>query len=67
MLTATDAGLANMWIWDFDPSKVREALPEIKGHGVYALLAIGHPAKGTGNPTELHSERKPLEKLVTVL
>ena len=67
MLTATDAGLANMWIWDFDPSKVREALPEIKGHGVYALLAIGHPAKGTGNPTELHSERKPLEEFVTVL
>ena len=25
MLTATDAGLANMWIWDFDPKKIREA------------------------------------------
>ena len=22
MLTATDAGLANMWIWDFNPSKI---------------------------------------------
>lgn len=67
MLTATDAGLANMWICDFDPSKVREALPETKGHGIYALLAIGHPVKGAGNPTELHSERKPLDQIVKVL
>ena len=69
MLTATDAGLANMWIWDFDPHKVREVLPETREHGVYALLAIGYPAKGEGEgqPTELHSERKSLEELVTVL
>ena len=67
MLTATDAGLANMWIWDFDPSKVREALPETREHGIYALLAIGHPAKGEGDPTQLHSERKPLDKMVTYL
>ena len=67
MLTATDAGLANMWIWDFDPSKVREALPELKEHGVYGLLAIGHPADVEGNPTELHSVRKPIEELVTFL
>ena len=64
MLTATDAGLANMWIWDFDPGKIREALPETQQHGVYALLAIGHPAKGGGQPTELHAVRKPLEELV---
>ena len=67
MLTATDAGLANMWIWDFDPSKVREALPETKEHGIYALLAIGYPADGEGAPTDLHSSRKSLEELVTVL
>lgn len=67
MLTATDTGLANMWIWDFDPSKVREAIPETQGHGLYALLAIGHPSKGAGSPTELHSERKPLEEIVKVL
>ena len=67
MLTATDAGLANMWIWDFDPSKVREALPETKEHGIYALLAIGYPAKGEGKPTELHSVRKSLEEMVKVL
>jgi nitroreductase len=64
MLTATDAGLANMWIWDFNPSKIREALPETKEHGVYALLAIGHPASGAGQPTELHSVRKSLDQLV---
>jgi nitroreductase len=67
MLTATDAGLANMWIWDFDPSKVREVLPETREHGVYALLAIGHPASGEGNPTELHSVRKSLDEMVTEL
>lgn len=67
MLTATDAGLANMWIWDFNPSKVREALPETRQHGVYALLAIGHPAEGAGDPTELHSVRKTVEEMVAYL
>ena len=67
MLTATDVGLANMWIWDFDPSKVREVLPETREHGVYALLAIGHPAAGEGKPTELHDKRKPLKDLVKEL
>ena len=64
MLTATDAGLANMWIWAFDPSKLREALPECREHGIYGLLAIGHPAAGEGKPTELHERRKALEDLV---
>lgn len=64
MLTATDAGLANMWIWDFDPSKVREALPETKEHGIYGLLAIGYPKDGEGRPTDLHTVRKPLEEIV---
>ena len=67
MLTATDAGLANMWIWDFDPSKIREVLPETREHGVYALLAIGHPAAGEGKPTELHDKRKPIDQLVIEL
>ena len=67
MLTATDAGLANTWIWDFDPSKIREAIPETREHGVYALLAVGHPAKGAGDPTELHSVRKSIDELVRFL
>jgi len=67
MLTATDAGLANMWIWDFDPSKVRDALPETKDHGIYALLAIGHPAAGEGRPTSLHTVRKSLDEMVKTL
>ena len=67
MLTATDAGLANMWIWDFDPHEVREVLPETKEHGVYALLAIGHPADKEGEPTDLHGDRKPMEDLVRYL
>ena len=67
MLTATDMGLANMWIWDFDPRKVREALPETREHGVYALLAIGYPKDVEGKPTEYHSVRKPLEDIVRYL
>ena len=67
MLTATDMGLANMWIWDFDPSKVREALPELKNHGVYGLLAIGHPETDAGKPTDLHHVRKSMEELVKTL
>lgn len=67
MLTATDAGLANMWIWDFDPREVREVLPETKEHGVYALLAIGYPAEKEGDPTKLHGDRKPIEDLVRYL
>ena len=67
MLTATDAGLANMWIWDFNPSKIREVLPETKDHGIYGLLAIGHSAAGEGKPTELHEQRKSLEDIVIEL
>ena len=68
MLTATDMGLANMWIWDFDPSKIRQALPQTQNHGVYALLAIGYPAADNeGKPSELHGDRKPLEDLVITL
>ena len=67
MLTATDVGLANMWIWDFNPTKVREVLPETREHGVYALLAVGYPAAGEGEPTDLHTERKSLEEMVRVL
>ena len=67
MLTATDAGLANMWIWDFDPGKIREVLPETREHGIYGLLAIGHPSAGEGKPTELHFERKALKDIVTTL
>ena len=67
MLTATDVGLANMWIWDFDPRKIREMIPETRDHGVYGLLAIGHPAAGEGNPTELHDVRKPKDQLVIEL
>ncbi len=67
MLTATDAGLANMWIWDFDPKKIREVLPETREHGIYGLLAIGHPSSSEGKPTDLHDRRKPLKDLVIEL
>ena len=67
MLTATDMDLANMWIWDFNPSKMRETFPEMREHGIYGLLAIGHPAADGGKPTERHAQRKSLEEMVTTL
>ena len=67
MLTATDMGLANMWIWDFNPSKIREVFPEMREHGIYGLLAIGYPNHDEGKPTELHAVRKSLEEMVTTL
>ena len=67
MLTATDAGLANMWIWDFNPSKIREIFPEMREHGIYGLLAIGHPNPDGGKPTDLHTVRKSLDEMVTEL
>ena len=67
MLTATDMGLANMWIWDFNPSKLREVFPEMREHGLYGLLAIGHPASAEGKPTELHTVRKTIDEMVTEL
>lgn len=67
MLTATDMGLANMWIWDFNPSKIREVFPEMREHGIYGLLAIGYPNPDEGKPTELHAVRKSLEEMVTTL
>ena len=67
MLTATDMDLANMWIWDFDPGKMREAFPEMREHGIYGLLAIGHPAADGGKPTERHAQRKTIEEMVTTL
>ena len=67
MLTATDAGLANMWIWDFDPHKIREVLPQTREHGIYGLIAIGYPDAAEGKPTELHSVRKSIDDLVTTL
>ncbi|MBQ9888225.1 MAG: hypothetical protein IJM41_03150 [Bacteroidales bacterium] len=59
------AGLANMWIYDFDPAKLHEQFPEMKDYSLYGLLAIGHPDEKEGQPTELHSVRKSLEELVT--
>lgn len=67
MLTATDVGLANMWIWDFNPTEIRRVLPETKDHGVYALLALGYPKAWAGQPTELHSERKSIGEIVRII
>ena len=67
MLTATDAGLANKWEYDFDPNMIRERFPETQGYGIYGLLSIGYPAADGGQPTERHTMRKSIEELVTFL
>jgi len=67
MLTATDMGLANLWVYDFDPSKIREFIPETHDYHIYGLLAIGHPNAEEGKPTAEHAIRKSLDELVTTL
>lgn len=67
MLTATDVKLANLWIFDFDPAKMRALFPETDGYEITGLLAVGHPSSEEGKPTELHEVRKTMEELVTEL
>lgn len=65
MLTATDAGLANSWIFDFDSARMKALFPETEGYEIAGLLAVGHPAADEGKPLDLHVVRKTTEELVT--
>ena len=64
MLQAADLGLGTTYIGMFDPEKLRAAFPkELAGLVPIALLALGYPAENA-RPSRLHTERKPLEKMI---
>lgn len=66
MLQAADLGLGTTYVGMFDPEKLRSAFPELAGLTPIALLPLGYPAE-TARPSRLHTDRKPLEELVTTL
>ena len=64
MLQVADLGLGSTWVGSFDPAKLAEALPQLKGWTPIALFPVGHIA---AQPSPRHSERKPLKDLSTRL
>ena len=67
MLEAADLGLGTTYVGMFDPEKLHAAFPQqLEGLVPIALLPLGYPAEGA-HPSRLHSDRKPLEELVTYL
>lgn len=65
MLQAAELGLGTTYVGMFDPEKLRAAFPELADLTPIALLPLGYPAENA-RPSRLHTERKPLEELVTV-
>ena len=67
MLQAADLGLGTTYVGMFEPEKLHAAFPEqLEGLVPIALLPLGYPAEGA-HPSRLHTDRKPLEELVTYL
>lgn len=67
MLEAADLGLGTTYVGMFEPEKLHAAFPEqLEGLVPIALLPLGYPAEGA-HPSRLHTDRKPLEELVTYL
>lgn len=66
-LRATDLGLATCWLGAFDGDKVHEAFSIPANFRIRALLDLGAPVEGKGNPSPRHTDRKPLAETVTWL
>jgi len=64
MLEVADLGLGSTWVGSFDPTKLKEVLPQTGEWVPIALFPVGHIA---GQPSPRHAERKPLDALVTRL
>ena len=66
MLQAADLGLGTTYVGMFQPDKLLDAFPEMAGTVPIALLPLGYPAEGA-HPARLHTDRKPMDELVTYL
>ena len=66
MLQAADLGLGTTYVGLFDPKALLAEFPEMKGLTPIALLPLGYPAEDA-HPSHFHTDRKPLEELVTNL
>jgi len=67
MLKATDLGLQTCWLGRYDDAKVREAFNIPANIQLRALLDIGTPSAEKGGPSPTHTNRLPLENIVTYL
>ena len=68
MLAAADLGLGTTWVGHFDAPAVKEAFPQTAGYDLVALFPLGYPAEGeAGAPSARHTQRKPVDELVTQL
>lgn len=66
MLAASDVGVDNCWLNNFDPAKAKEAFALPENEEVLMLLDLGFAAEGAG-PLENHSKRKDLSQTVSYL
>ena len=66
-LRATDLGLATCWLGAFDGDKVHELFGIPANIRIRALLDLGTPAEGRGEPSPRHTDRKPLSETVAWL
>ena len=64
MLAAENEGLATLWVGSFDPTLLRDILPDTEGYELVAMINVGYPAPES-EPSAMHSARKSMEELVT--
>lgn len=66
MLEATSLGVGCCWVMHFNPAAVREAFALPDNLEPVAILTMGYPAEDAA-PYPAHSQRRPMEELVTAL
>ena len=66
MLAAENEGLSTLWVGSFDPALLKGLLPETDGYELVAMINVGYPAPDS-KPSAMHSERKPIGELVTIV
>ena len=66
MLQAHDIGVGTTWVMHFDPFAVREAFSLEEKIVPVALMPMGYPAEDA-QPHPLHSQKRPLEDVVSYL
>jgi len=66
MLEAQAQGLGSLWVGYADPAKLKAELELPEELTIYGFLDIGYPAPDC-KPAPLHSQRRVMEDMVTVL
>lgn len=56
-LRAEDIGLGAVWVSSFDPEKLRELFPEMKGAEIVALMQLGY-ADDNSRPAAWHYKKR---------